>query len=117
MIAPGVGDGLGRTLVESMIVGTPVVAADSGGHRDVIADDADGLLVTADDPEAFAVAACKLLDDPALAAKIAEHAKTRAIREFSIQRHVSEMTEIYVASLGGVGQVCGEGTPREETPC
>ncbi len=100
IVAPGIGEGLGRTLIEAMIVGTPVVAADSGGHRDVITDGENGLLATADDPEAFAADACRLLSDPALAATLAEKAKAQAVLKYSTQRHAEKMTAIYFQCLG-----------------
>lgn len=95
IIAPGIGEGLGRSLVEAAIVGTPVVAADSGGHREVIIDGESGFLVTPDDPQAFAAAACKLLSDRTLAARIAARAQDAAIREHSVEGHTEAMTEIY----------------------
>ncbi len=95
IIAPGIGEGLGRSLIEATIVGTPVVAADSGGHREVIVDGETGFLVAPDDPQAFAAAACKLLSDMPLAAGIAARAQAVAIREYSIEGHAEVMTEVY----------------------
>jgi glycosyltransferase involved in cell wall biosynthesis len=95
MIAPGVGEGLGRSLVEAMIVGTPVVAADSGGHKEVIVPGENGFLATADDPADFAAKAVGLLSDRPLAKRIAERAQATAVRHYSIDRHVGTMTEIY----------------------
>lgn len=37
-IAPALNDGMGQTIIEAMIVGTPVVASDSGCHREVGVD-------------------------------------------------------------------------------
>lgn len=95
IMAPGIGEGLGRSLVEAMIVGTPVVAADSGGHREVIENGKTGFLALADDPGSFAAAAGKILQDGSLAARIAGHAKDTASRNYSTSRHVSEITDVY----------------------
>lgn len=100
MIATGVGDGLGRSLVEAMISGTPVVATDSGGHREVIEDGKTGWLATADDPDALAAAAGHVLDDPDLAQATAQRARSQALAKYSVQSHVSEMTAIYLETLG-----------------
>ena len=37
-------DAFGRTIVESMLQSTPVLAANKGGHLEVIEDKVDGLL-------------------------------------------------------------------------
>ena len=99
-MAPGVGDGLGRSLVEAMICGTPVVAADSGGHREIISDGQTGRLVTADDPGAFAEAMEALLRDPARARDMADRAQREALERYSVRTHVSEMMAIYREALG-----------------
>ena len=36
LVAPAVNETFGRTLVEAMLCGTPVVAADDGGHKEII---------------------------------------------------------------------------------
>jgi glycosyltransferase involved in cell wall biosynthesis len=96
IIAPGVGEGLGRSLIEAMIVGTPVVAANSGGHSEVISNENTGLLATVDDPNAFAVAACRLLKQDDLARAIAERAQAEAVANHSIEQHVRAVTGIYL---------------------
>lgn len=107
MIATGVGDGLGRSLVEAMISGTPVVATDSGGHREVIEDGKTGWLAAADDPDALAAAAGRVLDDAELTQATVQRARTQALARYSVQRHVSEMTAIYLETLGR----CRKGPP------
>ena len=47
LVAPAVREAFGRTLVEAMLCGTPVVAADDGGHREIIRHGKTGLLVEA----------------------------------------------------------------------
>jgi glycosyltransferase involved in cell wall biosynthesis len=64
-------EGFGMVLVEAMASGLPVVATRSGGIPDVVIDGATGLLVPERDPEALATAATRLLDDPALAQRLA----------------------------------------------
>ena len=36
LVAPAKNEGLGRTLIEAIQVGTPVVASDHGGHREIL---------------------------------------------------------------------------------
>ncbi|MHA1113842.1 MAG: glycosyltransferase family 4 protein [Alphaproteobacteria bacterium] len=95
LVAPAFGDGFGRTLVEAMMVGTPVVASDSGGHRDIVDNGRTGFLVPPDDVPAFAAAAIPLLTDTALRDEIAERARTHARKRFSIAAHVAGLSAIY----------------------
>lgn len=53
----------GQTLTESLAVGTPVVAFDVGGPRDIIHSGHNGLLVPAYDTEAYAQAILAILLD------------------------------------------------------
>jgi len=68
-------EGFGMVLVEAMASGLPVVATRSGGIPDVVTDGTTGLLVPERDPEALATAAARLLDDPALAQRLATAAR------------------------------------------
>jgi phosphatidyl-myo-inositol alpha-mannosyltransferase len=61
-----------------MAAGLPVVASDTPGYDEVVRDGVDGLLVPPSDPGALAVAAARVLDDPALAARLAAAGRDRA---------------------------------------
>lgn len=100
LIAPAIDEAFGRTLVEAMILGTPVVAADSGGHREIIDDGQTGLLTEADDPRAFAAAAKRILCNTAFAGEIAQRAHAEATRRYAIGRIVKEITAVYFDTLG-----------------
>jgi glycosyltransferase involved in cell wall biosynthesis len=108
VIAPGIGEGLGRSLVEAMIVGTPVIAADSGGHKEVIDDGRTGFLVAADDPDAFAATAHRVLGDADLARKAAELAQGEALQRYSIERHAREIAEVYTGSRESIPEMARE---------
>ena len=62
IIATSIADGLGRSLMEGMMVGTPVIAVDSGGHKEVITHDKNGLLVPTT-PDDIATAIALVLND------------------------------------------------------
>jgi glycosyltransferase involved in cell wall biosynthesis len=95
LLAPSVDEPFGRTHVEAMILGTPVVAADSGGNPEMIVDGETGLLVPKQDPESLARAALRLLGDPALAGAIAARAQLHARRSYSVEAHVAAITALY----------------------
>ncbi|MBM3506238.1 MAG: glycosyltransferase family 4 protein [Alphaproteobacteria bacterium] len=97
LLAPAVDEGFGRALVEAMLVGTPVVAAASGGHRDIIRDRQTGLLVPPDDGPALAAAAWELLASPSMARELASTAREIARSTFSATAHAESIASVYRA--------------------
>ena len=95
LLAPAVNEGFGRTLVESMMVGTPVIAAASGGHLEIVETGINGVLAPPDDAEAFANAAIELLENPVRANEIAERARVNAAKRYSTKKHVSHVESVY----------------------
>lgn len=94
LIVPAVGEPFGRTLIEAMLVGTPVIAARSGGNVEALQGGL-GLLVEPDDPDATAAASIALIADPDRAADIARRAGTSARERFSETRHRDKVTAAY----------------------
>ena len=95
LLVPAVNEPLGRTLVESMLLGTPVVAADSGGTPEAFEDGETGLLVRPDEPEEFAKACLTMFRDSARRECIVERARGKARVEFNVERHVHEISLVY----------------------
>ena len=95
LVAPAVKEPYGRTLVEAMLCGTPVVAADDGGHKEIIRHRETGLLVRADDAAAFAGAIAELHEQPRMANSIAAAAKATALTTYSVKTHVERVQSIY----------------------
>ncbi|GEC33395.1 hypothetical protein EFR01_35660 [Sinorhizobium fredii] len=95
LLVTAVNEPLGRTLVEAMLLGTPVIAADSGGNPEVVRDGETGMLVRPDDPAEFARACLRLFGDSTYLAHIVETARNEARARFSIERHVHAITAVY----------------------
>lgn len=95
IVVPAVDDAFGRTLVEAAVCGTPVVAARSGGHVEVVRDRLTGLLVEPDKPAAFAGAVLRLLRDPQWARQLADRARADVAEKYSVGAHVQAMSRVY----------------------
>lgn len=85
----------GRTLVEGMAAGCPVVATAAGGPLDIVEADVSGVLVSPDDSQALSVALIRLLDDPQGAQAMGAAGQRRARQHFSLERLVAEMAELF----------------------
>ncbi len=94
LIVPAVGEPLGRTLVEAMLVGTPVVATRSGGNPEALKD-GTGVLVEPENAGALATGVESLLANPDDAARMVESAMPSARDRFSMERHVSSVMQVY----------------------
>jgi glycosyltransferase involved in cell wall biosynthesis len=77
-----------------MCVGKPVVATRAGGVPEFVKDGDNGLLVPAGDASALASVLRELFDDPALRERLSQGA-LRAVRDFSGEHHVAQITAIY----------------------
>jgi glycosyltransferase involved in cell wall biosynthesis len=88
-----------HTVVESLAVGTPVIATRVGGVPDVVEDDVNGLLVPPGDPEALAAAIRSFVQDDALRARLAAAAAT-SVERFRPEVVYAELEQI----LAGVAR-------------
>jgi glycosyltransferase involved in cell wall biosynthesis len=68
-------EGASNAILEYMAAGRPIVATDVGGNADLIHDGETGLLVPVRDASALATALTTLLDDHALATRLAANAR------------------------------------------
>ena len=89
----------GRTLIEAMALGTPVVAAAAAGHIEIIEHERTGLLVTPNDAAAIAAAAHRVLTQPAFAAGLSEAGRACAAERYSTGIHVNRICSIYDSLL------------------
>jgi glycosyltransferase involved in cell wall biosynthesis len=90
---------LSRVLLEGCAIGAAILALDTGGTPDIIADGQNGRLVA--DMDAFAAALHELLDDPAQRARLAAGAQATARECFSAGVVAAQVEGLYAAVLAG----------------
>lgn len=95
MAAPCVLASFGVVLLEALASGTPVVAADNVGFRQVIRGDVPGRFVPPHDPAELARGLAEVLDDPARAEEIAMQGRKAVEAEFDWPRVTDRIEEIY----------------------
>ena len=75
-------DNMPVSIIEAFAAGVPVVTTNAGGIPYIVTDEETGLLVERGDHEAMARSAIRLLEDEALATRLAEQAR-RACQQYS----------------------------------
>jgi len=92
------GESFGMVITEGLAAGTPVLASDIPGYRDVLRDGIDGRLVPAGDPLALAQALRLLALEPGRRARMAAAARERAER-FAWPHVAAEVLDCYEQAL------------------
>jgi len=100
LCAPSLGgESFGMVLTEAFASGTPVVASDIAGYRDVVRDGEDGILVPVGDAVALGETLLELASDPERRASLAEAARESAQR-FAWPHVAREVESVYEEALG-----------------
>ncbi|MBI5649456.1 MAG: glycosyltransferase family 4 protein [Chloroflexi bacterium] len=92
---PSIREGFGIVFAEALLCGAPVIATNTGGAVDIVRDGETGLLVPERDPRALADAIQKLLDDPALATRLATNGAAYARAHFTRDQIAAQFEKIY----------------------
>jgi len=95
LCAPSLGgESFGMVLTEAFAAGTPVVASDIAGYRDVVRDGVDGVLVPRGDPQTLAETLRDLWEEPVRRAAMARAAAVGAER-FAWRHVAAQVMEAY----------------------
>jgi glycosyltransferase involved in cell wall biosynthesis len=95
-------EGMSNALLEYMAAGRAIVATRVGANDRLIEDGVHGLLVPPGDAAALAAAVARLVDDPALRARLAAAARRRAEQRYSRRAMVRRFEQFYEDLTGGM---------------
>jgi glycosyltransferase involved in cell wall biosynthesis len=93
----------GRTLIEAMAAGKPVIATRSGGPEEIVVDGECGFLVGLGDDAAIAKSIALLLDDSCGLSQMGNAARSRVLARFDLRVCVSRIELIFDSVLKRAG--------------
>ncbi|MBI3680800.1 MAG: glycosyltransferase family 4 protein [Acidobacteria bacterium] len=107
---------LGRSVLEGMATGKPVVVSDSGGTKEIVRDGACGYVVPAGDYFALADRLEGLMRDNKLRDEMG-HQGRRHVKEHLTARHCAERVHtVYQSLVGGIRVSVYRGEPPDSSP-
>ncbi len=100
VVLPSESEALPMVLLEAATAGRPVVASRVGGVPEIVDDGVTGCLVPPRDVQSLASAILRLFADEELLQTLGRNARTRAEREFSIERQAERTLALYREVIG-----------------
>ena len=100
VVMPSREEAFGRVTLETMAAGRPLIGTRVGGLAEAIVDGENGLLVGADDPLALANALRRLLEEPALAARLGAAARACYETKYTIKQMALAWRDAWQRVLG-----------------
>jgi glycosyltransferase involved in cell wall biosynthesis len=100
VVLPSYREGLPKVLQEAASAGRPIVATDVPGCREVVRDGWNGYLVPPRDHARLATAIRRLVEAPALRARMGKNSREMAIKEFRIEKVSADTLAVYNELLG-----------------
>lgn len=90
-------EGFGIVYLEANLAGKPVIAGDSGGVRDAVINNINGLMVNPENPEEIASAIIKLSAHPDLRQALGEQGKRRTVENFNAQKQAEKIYKLLIS--------------------
>ncbi len=98
-ILPSLWEGLPSIIIESQLLGKPVIATNVGGTSEIITNTVNGILVKPKNPEMLANAIIYMLSNQDKVRRMGEMGKKMAKERFAVQRMLNEYSEYYLSLL------------------
>lgn len=95
MIVPSMQESFGQTASEALACGTPVVAFDATGLKDVVDHEADGYLAQPFEYQDLAQGIAWVLENENRHQKLSDRAREKAVQEFSLELQAKRHLALY----------------------
>jgi glycosyltransferase involved in cell wall biosynthesis len=99
LLLPSWEEPFGRSLIEAMALGVPVIATNVGGPPEIITDGREGYLLPPRDPGAWAGAIRILAESAKRRAEMGVAGRRRVEQAFTLGHHVAAMLDVYERAL------------------
>jgi glycosyltransferase involved in cell wall biosynthesis len=103
-VMPSLQEAFGKTVAEAMACGTPVVAFDEGGPRDIIDHRVDGYLARMPDSDDLAAGILWCLDAVAAGGEVGRRARNKVVDRFDISTIADRYLALYEHILSDARQ-------------
>ena len=97
IVIPSFWEGLPNILLESMVLGRPVIASRIDGITEVVTNNINALLFNPGDEDELSEAIQRLICDRNFADKLGTNARKHVVNNFPIEKSVQKTTELYFA--------------------
>lgn len=105
LVLPSITEGLPLVILEAMAAACPVVASAVGGVPEAVEDGKTGLLVTAGDEQALAVAVEKMIAHPDAARSMGLAGRRRVREHFTVTEMVKKTERLYLEACSGISRL------------
>ncbi len=92
-------EGMPNVILESLVMGVPVIATDVGGTNEIVSNGVSGRLLPAGDPGGMAGAIMDFLSAPGAYEDMAAFGRRRVMADFDSRRRILQMKSIYEQQL------------------
>lgn len=92
-------ESFGKTLIEAMAHGVPVVATRCGGPEEFITNEVNGILVDPKTPHKTAEAICRLLSDKDLRRRLGRSGRESVEQNFDLRRTTEQIRALIVSTI------------------
>lgn len=100
VVSASVDEALPTALIEAAASGLPVVAADAGGTREIVADGITGRVVPVGDVPALTDALLEVIGDPERATAYGAAGRALVEQKYSMTTWVDRLEELYREAMG-----------------
>jgi glycosyltransferase involved in cell wall biosynthesis len=99
LVLPSHAEGLAMSVLEGLSYGLTVIATPVGAHTEVIEPEVSGLFVPPGDVEALSAALARVIDDPALRARLGLGARRRFLEKFHVRGYAEQLGSVHASIM------------------